>query len=129
MKVEEIYNKCIGSNEANLSSLQMLTKIERKMEEIFDEIDKLPKEYVQSMEKQKEKEHRNKLRAEKLEIAKQSQELRIKRALERSQAKPVKRVGKPQMVRTFLKVKKKAEVQPEAEQTAEEQEDVSYFFD
>jgi hypothetical protein len=29
----------------------MLTKIERRMEEIFDEIDKLPKEYVQSMEK------------------------------------------------------------------------------
>jgi hypothetical protein len=55
--------------------------------------------------------------------------LRIKRALERSQAPTIKRVGKPQMVRTFLKVKKKAEAQPETEQTAEEQEDFSYFFD
>ena len=62
------------------------------MEEIFDEVDKLPKEFVQALEKQKEKERRNKLRVEKLEVAKRNQESRIERALKRSQAPTVKRV-------------------------------------
>lgn len=50
-KVEEVYIKCFGSNEANISTLQMLTKIEKRMEELFESIDQLPKEYVQAAEK------------------------------------------------------------------------------
>jgi hypothetical protein len=50
-KVEEVYAKCIGSNEANISTLQMLTKIEKRMEELFQSLEKLPKDYVVQAEK------------------------------------------------------------------------------
>lgn len=50
-KVNEVYQKCIGSNEANIGTLQMLTKIEKKMEELFAEIAKLPSDYVLQAEK------------------------------------------------------------------------------
>ena len=86
----------------------MLTKIEAKLEEFFVHISNLPADWVQTAEKVslfenilttdylsfqlQEKERRQKLRAEKLEIQKLAQENRIKRALERSQAPTKKKV-------------------------------------
>ncbi len=91
---QEVYAKCIGSNEAQISTLQMLTKLERRMEELFESIDDMPKDYVQTAEKQKEKERRQRLRSEKLEMQKKAQSERIQRALERSKAPTIKKVCK-----------------------------------
>merc|ERR1739838_999322 len=41
-KVEDVYGSCIGDNEASIASLQMLTAIENRLEELFDNIDKMP---------------------------------------------------------------------------------------
>jgi len=50
-KVEDVYTNCIGSNEANITTLQMLTNIENKLEELFQKIEQMPAEKVEEAEK------------------------------------------------------------------------------
>ena len=50
-KVEDVYVNCIGSNEANISTLQMLTNIENKLEELFQKIETMPPDKVEEAEK------------------------------------------------------------------------------
>ena len=50
-KVEDVYVNCIGSNEANITTLQMLTNIENKLEELFQKIEQMPPEKVEEAEK------------------------------------------------------------------------------
>ena len=50
-RVEEVYLNCIGENEANINTLQMLTNIENKLEELFEKIEKMPLDKVQEAEK------------------------------------------------------------------------------
>lgn len=50
-KVEEVYTNCIGPNEANISTLQMLTNIENRLEELFQKIEQMPPEKVEEAEK------------------------------------------------------------------------------
>lgn len=98
----------------------MLAAIENRMEELFETIENLPAEKIEAAEKvlaemfsgwnlnpftpslpiltlypplqAKEKERRVRQREEKLEEQRQAQEERLRRALERSQADPKKRV-------------------------------------
>lgn len=91
-KVEEVYTNCIGSNEANITTLQMLTNIENKLEELFQRIEQMPPEKVEEAEKAKEKERRLKQREERIIEQKRYQEERIKKALERARAEPKKYV-------------------------------------
>jgi len=123
-KVTEVYHKCIGGNEASIkwewypwdtmiswnvcaSTLQMLTNIENRLEELFEEIESLPPEKVEAAEKvstfswpttrhmlwkAKEKERRLRQREEKLAEQRLHQEERLRKALERAQADPKKRV-------------------------------------
>lgn len=71
----------------------MLTNIENKLEELFESIETMPPEKVEAAEKAKEKERRLRLREEKLEAQRIHQEERVRRALERAQADPKKKVG------------------------------------
>lgn len=50
-KVEEVYRCCIGDNEANISTLQMLTNIENRLEELFEQIEMMPQDKVEAAEK------------------------------------------------------------------------------
>jgi hypothetical protein len=50
-KVASVYTKCIGPNEANISSLNMLTAIEECLEQLFETIDSLPGDKVEAAEK------------------------------------------------------------------------------
>ena len=91
----------------------MLAAIESRLEELFETIESLPPEKVEAAEKvlyqsksrinslippqnallqAKEKERRMRLREEKMEEQRLAQEERLKRALERAQADPKKRV-------------------------------------
>lgn len=92
-KVEEVYINCIGSNEANISTLQMLTNIENKLEELFQKIEQMPSDKVEEAEKAKEKERRLKQREERIIEQKKNQEERIRKALERARAEPKKNVS------------------------------------
>ena len=89
----------------------MLAAIENRMEELFEIIESLPAEKIEAAEKvkvhrtiiihlfsvilplqAKEKERRLRQREEKLAEQRHAQEERLKRALERAQADPKKRV-------------------------------------
>ncbi|XP_038069732.1 cilia- and flagella-associated protein 100-like isoform X1 [Patiria miniata] len=126
-KVEEVYGNCIGDNEANISTLQMLTNIENRLEELFESIETMPPEKVEAAEKAKEKERRLRQREEKIEAQRIHQEERVKRALERAQADPKKKTGRklvfrsepPQTKRKVDKSKQKAD---------KEEEEMAYFF-
>ncbi len=91
-KVERVYINCIGSNEANITTLQMLTNIENRLEELFQRIEQMPPEKVEEAEKAKEKERRLKQREERIIEQKKNQEERIRKALERARAEPKKNV-------------------------------------
>jgi hypothetical protein len=92
VKVENVYTKCIGPNEANITTLQMLTNIENKLEELFQRIEQMPPDRVEEAEKAKDKERRLKQREERLLEQKRSQEERIRKAMERARAEPKKYV-------------------------------------
>eukprot|EP00727_Mastigamoeba_balamuthi_P008533 m51a1_g4301 hypothetical protein (484) ;mRNA; f:12217-13992 len=126
-KVEEVYTLIVGENSAGMSTLQMLTSIERRMEELFQQKDSLPQEYVKEAEKLKDKARRQKVRDEQLQRQQEEQQNKIRRAVERSQRPVVKRKGKPEMFRSYLppKVDKRA---IEEQRTREEEEaDLDYF--
>lgn len=126
-KVEEVYRNCIGDNEANISTLQMLTNIENRLEELFEMIEMLPQDKVELAEKAKEKERRLRLREEKLEAQKRHQEERIRRALERAQAEPKKKQGRKLNFRSAPPQAKKKENTSNVKQDKEEEE-MKYFF-
>ena len=99
LKVEKVYTSCIGSNEANISTLQMLTNIENRLEDLFQKIEQMPPDKVEEAEKSKEKERRMKQREERIVEQKKSQEERMRKALERARAEPKKYVNK---MRSFV---------------------------
>ena len=106
-KVNEVYVRCGFDSDASMSTLQMLTNIETKLEEYLTIIDEMPEDFVEAAEKAKEKERRQRAREEKIEQQKREQERRVRRALERAQAPVHKKTGKPLMFRSAPTRKKK----------------------
>ncbi|XP_076448152.1 cilia- and flagella-associated protein 100-like [Babylonia areolata] len=126
-KVEEVYRSCIGDNEANISTLQMLTNIENRLEELFEMIETMPQDKVEAAEKAKEKERRLKMREEKIEQQRLHQEERVRRALERAKAEPKKTTGKKLVFRSEPPQLKKKE-DDGADQASREEEELAYYF-
>ncbi|XP_046353274.1 cilia- and flagella-associated protein 100-like [Haliotis rufescens] len=126
-KVEDVYRSCIGDNEANISTLQMLTNIENRLEELFEQIETMPQDKVEAAEKAKEKERRLKMREDKLEQQRIHQEERVRRALERAKAEPKKKTGKKLVFRSEPPRLKKKEDEG-ADQASKEEEELAYFF-
>ncbi|XP_069792593.1 cilia- and flagella-associated protein 100 isoform X1 [Narcine bancroftii] len=126
-KVMEVYRSCIGVNEANMSTLQMLTSIENYLEELFENLEKLPREKVELAEKNKEKERRMRLREEKLREEKLHQEERIHRAMLRSQAEHQKKTGRKLVYRSEPPLMKELQKQV-PETTDQQQEEADYYF-
>jgi hypothetical protein len=50
-KVKEVYRRCLGDSEGNLSTLQMLTSVENRLEQLFELIEMMPPEKVEQAEK------------------------------------------------------------------------------
>ncbi|XP_035676425.1 cilia- and flagella-associated protein 100-like isoform X4 [Branchiostoma floridae] len=126
-KVEEVYRACIGDNEANISTLQMLTNIENRLEELFEIIEMMPPERVEAAERAKEKERRLRLREEKLEQQRLHQEERVRRALERAQADPKKKRGRKLVFRSNPPITKSCHQRGKSRMDQEEEER-EYFF-
>ncbi|KAI9002378.1 hypothetical protein BC832DRAFT_118769 [Gaertneriomyces semiglobifer] len=124
VKVKEVYRRCIGDNEASLSTLSMLTAIENRLEQLFETIERMPVEKVEQAEKMKDKERRQRLREEKLEAQRQLQEERVQRALERARAPVKKKIGKPIAFRSAPPQKKKRK---EEDTKKKEEEDLEYY--
>lgn len=126
-KVEDVYRSCIGDNEANISTLQMLTNIENRLEELFEQIESLPPDKVEAAEKTKEKERRLRMREEKIAQQKLHQDERLRKALERAKAEPKKKLGRRLMPRSEPPQLKKVH-DVSAEQASREEEELAYYF-
>ncbi|XP_055999216.1 cilia- and flagella-associated protein 100-like isoform X1 [Ostrea edulis] len=126
-RVEEVYRSSIGDNEANISTLQMLTNIENRLEELFEMIETMPQDKVEAAEKAKDKERRLKLREEKIEQQRLHQEERVRKALERAKAEPKKQTGRKLVFRSEPPRHKKRE-DDGADQASREEEELAYFF-
>ncbi|EOA97360.1 Coiled-coil domain-containing protein 37, partial [Anas platyrhynchos] len=124
-KVQEVYNQCIGDNEANLTTLQMLAAIEKRLNNLLDNLERVPPEKIAQIEKAKEKERR--IREEKLKQQKKLQEERLQRALERAQATVIKKPGKKLMFRSSPPTKKEKKKRSQ-EQMDKEKEELLYYF-
>ncbi|KFZ55462.1 Coiled-coil domain-containing protein 37, partial [Podiceps cristatus] len=84
-KVLEVYCHCTGENGANLETVQMLMVIEKQLNDLLDNLERIPPAKIEQAVKAKKKERRIRLREEKLQQQKQQQEERLQWALERSQ--------------------------------------------
>ncbi|GIL86387.1 hypothetical protein Vretimale_11669 [Volvox reticuliferus] len=106
-KVREVYVRCGFDADASISTLQMLTNIEMKLEEYLSMVEAMPADYVDSAEKSREKERRKVARDEKLSAQHREHEARMARALERAAAPVFKKTGKPLMFRSAPPQRKK----------------------
>jgi len=127
VKVAAVYEVCIGENEANISTLQMLTNIENRLEELFESIAKMPPAKVEEAERAKEKQRRIRLREEKIEAQRLHQEERVRRALERAQAAPKRQTGRKLVFRSAPPKQKKLSMKKRVMAT-EEEEEMRYYF-
>lgn len=126
-KVAEVYRAIFGEADTSLGTLQMLTNIEAKLEELLSVIGAMPPGEVEAAEKQKEKERRTRVRELKAEQAQAAQEERIQRSIRRSQEPVKKRVGKPEMFRSYLQVRKKKVTSDDANKLDEE-DDINFYL-
>jgi len=127
VKVAAVYEVCIGENEANISTLQMLTNIENRLEELFESIAKMPPAKVEEAERTKEKQRRIRLREEKIEAQRVHQEERVRKALERAQAAPKRQTGRKLVFRSAPPKQKKLSMKKRVMAT-EEEEEMRYYF-
>nr|XP_015207917.1 PREDICTED: coiled-coil domain-containing protein 38 isoform X2 [Lepisosteus oculatus] len=125
-QVNEVYQTCIGDVGANISTLQMLTNIENKMEEVIECLETLPREKVEVVEANREKEMRIRLREEKLLLKKKHQEERLRLAVERANADTRKRTGRKLMMRSEPPAVIKKDKRPVT--SSKEHDEMLYFF-
>ncbi|XP_052634709.1 cilia- and flagella-associated protein 100 isoform X1 [Harpia harpyja] len=125
-KVLEVYCDCTGENEANLQTVQMLMVIEKQLNDLLDNLEKIPPAKIEQAEKAKKKERRLRLREEKLRQQKQQQEERLQRALERSQA-PVKKSSRRLMFRSSPPARKEKKKHSQEQMDKEKEEQLYYF--
>ncbi|KAG8516195.1 Cilia- and flagella-associated protein 100 [Galemys pyrenaicus] len=86
-KVLSVYQQCIGAQQdSSLGTVQMLTVIEHQLDELLENLERMPQYKVEEAEKAKEKERRKRIRDEKIRIQKLLQEERLQRARARVQA-------------------------------------------
>ena len=124
-KVGETYARCGFDYDPTMSTVQMLTQIESKLERCLAVADEMPAAYVRESEKAREKERRAKQRSEKAAIDLIAAEEKAKRSLERSMAPVVRKVGKPLMTRSQPPSRKKKVVK---EQLTEEEAELRAFL-
>jgi hypothetical protein len=106
-----------------MTTIQMLTQIEMKLERCLAIADDMPAEYVRESEKAREKARRLEQRVKKAEADRVEAEEKAARSLERSMAPAKKNIGKPMMTRSLPPSRKKKVVKevidPEEEELRE----------
>mmetsp|Transcript_21503 Transcript_21503/g.38002 ORF Transcript_21503/g.38002 Transcript_21503/m.38002 type:complete len:179 (-) Transcript_21503:70-606(-) len=125
-KVKEVYRRCGFDCDASPSTLSMLTDLEARLEDLLGQIEHMPEEYVIKAEKLKEKERRERVRAERMAQQQQVYEERLRKSIERSMQAPKKKTGKPAMFRSAPPQRK---VRKKDDSAAEEKaQDMKEFF-
>lgn len=124
-RVREVYRKCGFDDSSNPATLTMLTDLEAKLEDLLSQIEAMPEEYVVKAEKMKEKDRRERVRAERMAQQQQLYEERLAKSMARSMQAPKKKTGKQVMFRSAppkLRVKKKND-----EDQEDEDKDAEFF--
>ena len=100
-RIAEVYKMCIGDEQSNISTRQMLTNIEICMEELLCFMERTPKEKLEAAENVKELERKELVKREALEALTRVAEERRNRERERANADVKPKKGK-QLVYRFL---------------------------
>jgi len=127
-RVAEIYKMCIGDEESNISTLQMLTNIEICMEELLCFMERTPKEKLEAAEQVKEQERKDLLKKELLEAGKRMAEERRKREIERANADVKPKKGKQLVFRSEPPPSQPKPPNQRMKQMIQEEEELYYFF-
>ncbi|XP_057562252.1 cilia- and flagella-associated protein 100 [Hippopotamus amphibius kiboko] len=94
-KVLDVYRRCVGSQqESSLGPVQMLAAIEHQLDELLENLERVPQVRIAQAEKAKEKERRLRLREEQVKMQKQLREERLQRAQARARAEVKKKKGR-----------------------------------
>jgi hypothetical protein len=147
--LSQVYKQCGFENDAHMSTLEMLGNMEEQLEQLFAIKDKMNIDVVRDLERSKERERRKEVRGhslpfccfacladlvgrpqvreQKLEEQRKMQELKVNRALERAAAPVTKKTGKPLMLRSAPKERKKKEDDMQTK-GAEDEDDIKAFF-
>ncbi|XP_062977458.1 cilia- and flagella-associated protein 100 [Elgaria multicarinata webbii] len=126
-KVVEVYRRCIGENESNLGTLQMLTVIEHQLDDLLECLERVPPGKIEQAEKAKEKERRMRMREEKIRQQRLLQEERLQRALARAQADVKKKTGRRLIFRSEPPAFKEKEDEDQG-MIDKEKEELLYYF-
>eukprot|EP00698_Gefionella_okellyi_P019192 TRINITY_DN5850_c0_g2_i1.p1 TRINITY_DN5850_c0_g2~~TRINITY_DN5850_c0_g2_i1.p1 ORF type:complete len:569 (-),score=170.89 TRINITY_DN5850_c0_g2_i1:95-1738(-) len=127
-KVSQVYSKSGFDNDAKIGTVEMLTNIEKKLEDLFGDIAELDRDDVARAEHSKEMERREAARVSLMEKKKREQEERVQKALERAREPAFKRTGKPVMFRSVPNRRKKQEQAQKTAQEAEDEADIRELF-
>merc|ERR1719183_2429125 len=125
-KVRTVYVECGFDSDAKPTTLTMLTDLEGKLESLLAEMETMDKAYVDTAEKAKDKERRERVRAIRIKEAQEEYEARLLRSMERAAAPVKKKTGKPVMFRSVLKTKKKKK-KHNREEEAKRAQQLRYF--
>ena len=101
--------------------------MEEQLEMLFTVRDKMNIDQVRELERIKGSERRKEVREQKYEELRKMQELKVNRALERAAAPVTKTTGKPLMLRSAPKERKKKEDDKQTK-GAEDEDDIKAFF-
>ncbi|XP_070319642.1 cilia- and flagella-associated protein 100 isoform X1 [Odocoileus virginianus] len=127
-KVLDVYRHCVGGQqESSLGTVQMLATIEHQLDELLENLERVPPARVEQAEKAKEKERRLRLREEKAKLQKQLQEERLLRAQARAQAEVKKKRGRRLVCRSRPPAPKTTE-RSKREPMDEDREEQLFFF-
>ncbi|XP_010834385.1 PREDICTED: coiled-coil domain-containing protein 37, partial [Bison bison bison] len=127
-KVLDVYRHCVGGQqESSLGTVQMLATIEHQLDELLENLERVPPARIEQAEKAKEKERRLRLREEKAKLQKQLQEERLLRAQARAQAEIKKKRGRRLVCRSRPPALKTKE-QSKHELMDKDREEHLFFF-
>ncbi|XP_042536019.1 cilia- and flagella-associated protein 100 [Dipodomys spectabilis] len=127
-KVQNVYKSCMGpQQETSLSTVQMLTVVEHLLDDLLENLERVPQAKIEQAGKAKERERRQRLREEKARMQMLLQEERMKRARARAQAQIKKKRGRKLVCRSQPPVEK---VQEESEhlEVDKDKEELLFFF-
>ena len=119
--------RCGIGDDATSGTLMMLANIEHKLEENLAAIERMPQEEVEKAEKEREKDRRARVRAEKLAAQEEARRAKINKSIQQSLAPVQKKTGKPVMFRAPPLVTRKRDKDVKEERN-EDEEDLREFL-
>ncbi|XP_068132883.1 coiled-coil domain-containing protein 38 isoform X2 [Hyperolius riggenbachi] len=82
--IANVYISCIGEIQATIDPIHMLASIENSITEVEENLDSAPREYVEAVRKEKNKEMRKRLHEEKRKDQERNQAVRVNRTIQRA---------------------------------------------